>query len=243
MSQKVALVTGGMGGIGTAICNRLHDDGYTVVTTYQNQEKADHWLEQQKPHIFHTYQCDITDWDACLQLKAAVENDLQQVDILVNNAGITRDGTFKKMTPDMWRAVLSTNLDSVFNVCKQFVTEMTERGFGRVVNIASVNGQKGQFGQTNYSAAKAGMHGFTKALALETVRKGVTVNTVSPGYIATDMVKAMDEGVQDKIRALIPVGRFGTPEEVARIVSFLVADGAGFITGADFSANGGMHMY
>ena len=244
MPKKIALVTGGMGGIGTAICRRLHDNGYTVATTSNsNKEKADAWLKEEGTRKFHTYTCDVSDWNSCVAMKEKITADLGEVDILVNNAGITRDATFKKMTPDMWLDVISTNLNSVFYVCKQFVEGMMERQFGRVINISSVNGQKGQFGQTNYSAAKAGIHGFTKALAQETVRKGVTVNTISPGYIGTKMVLAMDEKVQDQIRGMIPLGRFGEPEEMARIVSFLAADDAGFITGANISANGGQHMF
>lgn len=245
MTKQVALVTGGMGGIGTAICRRLYDDGFTVATTKSsaNGDRKEKWLRQEKPRDFHVFSCNVADWDSCTALAEKVTATLGAVDVLVNNAGITRDATFKKMTPTMWREVMATNLDGVFNVSKQFVPTMSERGFGRVINISSVNGQKGQFGQTNYSAAKAGMHGFTKALAQEVVRKGVTVNTISPGYIGTDMVLAMAETVQDKIRAEIPVGRFGTPEEIARIVSFLASDDAGFITGANISANGGQHMF
>ena len=244
MSKKIALITGGTGGIGTAICKRLDDDGYTAVaTTYMNEEKSKRWLEANKDRNFHTFYCDVTKWDDCVKMKEAILGEFGQVDVLVNNAGITRDGVFKKMTPDMWGDVLSTNLDSVFNVTRQFIDGMIERNYGRIINISSVNGQKGQFGQVNYSAAKAGMHGFTKALAQEVVKKGVTVNTISPGYIGTEMVRAMSEEVQDKIRAQIPVGRFGEPEEIARVVSFLADDNAGFITGANFSANGGQHMF
>ena len=244
MSKKIALVTGGTGGIGTSICQRLDDDGFTAVTTtYMNEEKSQRWLKANEGRRFFTYHCDVTKWEDCVALKDIILKEFGQLDVLVNNAGITRDASFRKMTPEMWRDVLSTNLDSVFNVTRQFIDGMVERKFGRIINISSVNGQKGQFGQTNYSAAKAGMHGFTKALAQEVVKKGVTVNTISPGYIATDMVKAMPEDVQDKIRAVIPAGRFGEPSEIARVVSFLAADDAGFITGANFSANGGQHMY
>lgn len=244
MSKKIALVTGGTGGIGTAICRRLDDEGYTAVaTTYMNEEKSQRWLEANKDRKFHTFACDVTKWDDCVSLKERVLEQFGQVDVLVNNAGITRDGMFRKMTPEMWRDVMTTNLDSVFNVTRQFIDGMVERGFGRIICISSVNGQKGQFGQTNYSAAKAGMHGFVKALAQEVVKKGVTVNTVSPGYIGTEMVRAMSEEVQDKIRTQIPIGRFGEPDEIARVVSFLADDTSGFITGANFSANGGQHMF
>ena len=247
MTQKKALVTGGLGGIGTAISRHLMEQGYTVLPTYsRNGPRLENWLKKQKAdgyEGFHPYSCDVTKWESCAQLKETIEKDLGGVDIVVNNAGITRDSVFKKMTPQMWDEVIFTNLSSVFYVTRQFVDGMVERGFGRVINISSVNGQKGQFGQTNYSAAKAGIHGFTKALAQEVVKKGVTVNTVSPGYIGTEMVLAIAEEVQDKIRAQIPVGRFGEPAEIARIVGFLAADDAGFITGANISANGGQHMF
>ncbi|MCH9705185.1 MAG: acetoacetyl-CoA reductase [Proteobacteria bacterium] len=244
MTKRIALVTGGTGGIGTAICQQLHDDGFTAVaTTYMNEEKSKRWLLAQEERKFYTFPCDVTKWEDCLVLKEMVLKEFGQVDVLVNNAGITRDGMFKKMTPEMWRDVLATNLDSVFNVTRQFVDGMVERGFGRIINISSVNGQKGQFGQTNYSAAKAGMHGFTKALAQEVVKKGVTVNTISPGYIGTEMVRAIAEEVQEKIRAQIPMGRFGEPEEIAHMVSFLAGDKSAFTTGANFSVNGGQHMY
>jgi acetoacetyl-CoA reductase len=241
--KRTALVTGGMGGIGTAICRQLHDDGFAVVVTHTGNDKND-WLAAEKPREFFAYPCDVTSWESCEALQAAVLRDFPAgVDVLVNNAGITRDATFRKMTPAAWNEVIAANLTSVFNVSKQFVDGMTQRGYGRVICISSVNGQKGQFGQTNYAAAKAGMHGFVKSLAQETVKKGVTVNTVSPGYIGTRMVLAMPEETQDKIRANIPLGRFGTPEEIARLVAFLAAEDAGFITGANFSANGGQHMF
>ena len=246
--MTIALVTGGLGGIGTAICRRFCSDGYTVVPTYtHNGKRLETWLNEQKTagyEGFHPYQCDITDWNECVALKQQMEADgLGAVDILVNNAGITRDARFAKMTPQMWNKVINTNLSGVFYVSKQFVDGMAERGFGRVINISSINAQKGQFGQVNYSAAKAGMHGFTKALAQEVVKKGVTVNTVSPGYIATEMVKKIAPEVLDKIRAQIPLGRFGEPDEIAGVISFLAADSAGFITGANISANGGQHMF
>ena len=245
--QKVALVTGGLGGIGTAICRHLQRSGFTVAATYvHNGERLIKWQQRQKDDGYEevaAYLCNISNWDDCVALKERLEKDLGGVDVLVNNAGITRDGRFVKMTPQMWDEVITTNLSSVFYVSRQFVGDMVARGFGRVINISSVNAQKGQFGQVNYSAAKAGMHGLTKALAQEVVKKGVTVNTISPGYIATDMVNNIAEEVRDKIRAQIPLGRFGTPDEIARVVGFLAADDAGFITGANIAANGGQHMF
>jgi acetoacetyl-CoA reductase len=245
LKNRVALVTGGTGGIGTAICARLSDMGCRVATTYRNREKAEAWQVQMKQngHEVHIYACDVADYVACMQLAGTLEKDLGPVDILVNNAGITRDTTLKKMTSDHWREVICADLDSVFNMTQPLLPGMAERGWGRVINISSINGQKGQFGQANYSAAKAGMHGFTMAAAQEVARKGVTVNTVSPGYIATEMVMAVPEEVRDKIIAQIPVGRLGQPEEVAHVVAFLASEYAGFITGANFAANGGQHMH
>ncbi|MGI9296938.1 MAG: acetoacetyl-CoA reductase [Gammaproteobacteria bacterium] len=247
MTKRTALVTGGLGGIGTAICRRLHREGYAVATTYvHNGARLDKWLAARRAEGcdgFHPYSCDVSRWDECVALGEKVERDLGGADILVNNAGITRDATFRKMTPQMWDEVIATNLNSVFYVGRQFVEGMMKRGFGRIINISSVNAQKGQFGQANYSAAKAGMHGLTKALAQEVVRKGVTVNTISPGYIGTDMVMAVAEEVREKIRAQIPAGRFGEPDEIARIVAFLASEKSGFITGANIAANGGQHMF
>lgn len=242
--KKVALVSGGSGGIGTAICQQFAADGYTVVTTYLSRESFLAWqTANATAGTFHGFYCDVGDWDSCTTFAEKVAAQFSQVDILVNNAGITRDSTFVKMTPQQWREVITTNLDSAFNLSKQFVPGMMKRGWGRVINISSVNGQKGQFGQTNYSAAKAGIHGFSKALAQETVRKGVTVNTISPGYIGTSMVLQMSEEVQDKIRAQIPMGRFGEPQEIAHMASYLASERAAFITGANLSLNGGQHMY
>lgn len=241
--SKVALVTGGTGGIGNAICRKFAQDGYKVVTTYFEPEaQAKAWQAKQDFEVA-IYPCDVSDYDACVKLKEAVEADFGQVDVLVNCAGITRDATFKKITPAHWSAVIKTNLDSLFNVTHQFVNQMADRGYGRVINISSINGQKGQFGQTNYSAAKAGVHGFTMALAQEVARKGVTINTLSPGYIGTEMVMAIAEEVRNKIVAQIPIGRLGTPEEMAAIVAFLASDDAAFITGADITANGGQYMH
>lgn len=217
MTQRIALVTGGMGGIGTAICKMLADAGMTVVTTFSRPGKEQDWLANMKEqgYHFHVYQCDVGDFSSCAEMVSKVQAEVGAIDVLVNNAGITRDGTFKRMDKDSWDAVIRTNLDSLFNICKPIVDGMVERGFGRVINISSINGQKGQFGQTNYSAAKAGMHGFTMALAQEVAKKGVTVNTISPGYIATEMVMAVPEDVRNKIIANIPVGRLGKPEEIA----------------------------
>jgi len=246
MAQRVAVVTGGMGGIGEAICIRLAKAGHKVVTTYSpGNTKADAWLKEMKGKglDFHAVQVDVTDFDACQKAVAKVQSDVGPVDILVNNAGITRDATFKKMGKTDWDAVLRTNLDSVFNMTKPVCDGMVERGWGRIINISSINGQKGAFGQTNYSAAKAGMHGFAKALALEVARKGVTVNTVSPGYIATKMVLAVPKEVLDtKIIPQIPVGRLGKPEEIGGLVAYLCSDEAAFVTGANIAINGGQHM-
>ncbi|WP_078120164.1 acetoacetyl-CoA reductase [Thiosocius teredinicola] len=241
LKDKVALITGGTGGIGTAICQRLAAAGARIATTYRNQEKAEAWAAEQDydPVLIA---CDVGDYDDCAKMKTQLDDALGNVDIVINNAGITRDASFKKTSVEHWRAVINADLDSVFNVCHQFVNGMAERGWGRVVNVSSINGQKGCFGQTNYCAAKAGMHGFTMALAQEVARKGVTVNTVSPGYIATDMVMAVREDVREQIIAQIPVGRLGRPEEIAGLIAFLVSDDAGFITGANLAANGGQHM-
>ena len=247
MAQRIALVTGGMGGLGEAICMKLEKMGLTVVVTYSpGNTKHGEWLKEMKQHghAFHAYACDVADFDSCQKMAAAVSKDLGPIDILINNAGITRDMTFKKMTKVDWDAVMKTNLDSVFNVTKPVVDGMVERGWGRVINVSSVNGQKGAFGQTNYSAAKAGMHGFTKALALEVARKGVTVNTISPGYIGTKMVLAIPKDVLDsKIIPQIPMGRLGKPDEVAGLCAYLASDEAAFLTGANIAINGGQHMY
>ena len=242
LDNKIALVTGGTGGIGTAICQRLADDGAQIVTTSTNPEKAAKW--QAKQNFDSTIiKCDVGNYDDCKAMKEQIGKELGVVDIVVNNAGITRDGSFRKMDTEKWSQVITTNLNSVFNISHQFVDGMTEKGYGRIVNISSINGQKGQFGQTNYSAAKAGVHGFTMALAQEVARKGVTVNTVSPGYIATEMVMAVAEEIRNQIIAQIPIGRLGKPEEIAALVAFLCSDDAGLITGANLAANGGQHMH
>ena len=244
MSQKIAYVTGGMGGIGTAICQRLHKMGYKVIAGCGPSRDFDKWLHEQKVlgHTFYASVGNVADWESTtLAFTKAVEQH-GVIDVLVNNAGITRDRMFFKMTPEDWKAVIDTNLNAMFNVTKQVVPGMVEKGWGRIIQISSVNGEKGQSGQTNYSAAKAGMHGFTMALAQEMANKGVTVNTVSPGYIGTDMVKAIKPEILEKIVATIPVKRLGTPEEIGSIVGWLAGDESGFTTGADFSCNGGLHM-
>ena len=245
MSKRVAYVTGGMGGIGTAICQRLAKDGYTVVAGCgPNSPRKDKWLADQKAqgYDFIASEGNVADWDSTVAAFEKVKKEVGEIDVLVNNAGITRDGMFRKMTREAWDAVIDTNLNSMFNVTKQVVDGMIDRNWGRIINISSVNGQKGQMGQVNYSTAKAGMHGFTMALAQEVASKGVTVNTVSPGYIGTDMVKAIREDVLEKIIAGVPVKRLGTPEEIASIVSWLAGPDGSFSTGADFSLNGGIHM-
>jgi acetoacetyl-CoA reductase len=244
MAQKLAYVTGGMGGIGTAMCQRLHQDGFKVIAGCGPTRDFQKWLDEQKAlgYAFYASVADVADWDSTVAAFERVKAEHGVVDVLVNNAGITRDGQFRKMTKADWQAVMSTNLDSMFNVTKQVIDGMLDKGWGRIVNISSINGEKGQFGQTNYSAAKAGMHGFTMALAQEVAAKGVTVNTVSPGYIATDMVKAMRPDMLDKIVATIPIKRLGTPQEIASIVAWLAGEESGFTTGADFSCNGGLHM-
>ncbi|MER1939771.1 MULTISPECIES: acetoacetyl-CoA reductase [unclassified Castellaniella] len=244
MSGKLAYVTGGMGGIGTSICQRLAKEGFTVVAGCGPSRDFEKWLHQQSAlgYKFNASVGNVSDWDSTVQAFIKIKEQFGPVDVLVNNAGITRDGVFRKMTQDDWRAVINTNLNSLFNVTKQVIDDMVDRQWGRIINISSVNGQKGQFGQTNYSTAKAGIHGFTMALAQEVASKGVTVNTVSPGYIGTDMVRAIRPDVLEKIVATIPVKRLGTPEEIGSIVAWLSSDDAGFATGADFSLNGGLHM-
>jgi acetoacetyl-CoA reductase len=246
-NPRVALVTGGMGGLGEAICIKLAALGYKVVTTHSpGNTKAAEWLAamKQQGFDFRAYGCDVADWDSSAACAQKVASEVGPIDVLVNNAGITRDMTFKKMDKANWDAVIKTNLDSCFNMTKQVCDGMVDRNWGRIINISSVNGQKGAFGQTNYSAAKAGMHGFTKALALEVARKGVTVNTISPGYIGTKMVMAIPKEVLDsKIIPQIPMGRLGKPEEVAGLVAYLSSDEAAFLTGANIAINGGQHMF
>ena len=245
-AQKVVLVTGGMGGLGETISTKMADAGYKVVVTYSpGNTKHGEWLADMKKRGYDimAVPCDVADYDSCTKAVAEVQARAGAVDVLVNNAGITRDTTFKKMDKVNWDAVIRTNLDSLFNMTKQVADGMVERGWGRILNISSVNGSKGAFGQTNYSAAKAGVHGFTKALALEVAKKGVTVNTISPGYIGTKMVTAIPKDVLDtKILPQIPVGRLGKPEEVAGLVIYLASEEAAFLTGANIAINGGQHM-
>lgn len=247
MQQHRALVTGGTGAIGTAICQELFKQGIQVIASYHrsgNHEAAKSWQEQQKNagyDIAISY-VDVTNFESCAKLVENVANNYGAIDILVNNAGITQDTQCSKMTLAQWQTVINTNLDSVFYMTRHVINGMIERNYGRVINISSINGQKGQFGQVNYAASKAGMYGFTKSLALEVARKGITVNTISPGYIATDMVMAVPQPIRDKIVAQIPVGRFGEPNEVARVVAFLAAEASSFITGANIAVNGGHYM-
>jgi acetoacetyl-CoA reductase len=244
MGKKIAYVTGGMGGIGTAICQRLHKDGFKVIAGCGPNRDFGKWIGEQKAlgYEFYTSVGNVADWPSTTAAFEKVKAEHGPVDVLVNNAGITKDSVFRKMTRADWDVVINTNLNSLFNVTKQVIEDMLERGWGRIINISSVNGQKGQFGQTNYSTAKAGIHGFTMALAQEVASKGVTVNTVSPGYIGTDMVKAVRPEVLEKIVASIPTRRLGTPEEIGSIVAWLASEESGNATGADFSINGGLHM-
>ena len=244
MAQRVAYVTGGMGGIGAAICRRLHQAGFKVIAGCSPSRDWQKWLGEQKAEgfEFHASVANVADWDSTVQAFAKAAAEHGAIDVLVNNAGITRDRMFMKMSREDWDAVIDTNLNSMFNVTKQVVPGMVERGWGRIIQISSVNGEKGQAGQTNYSAAKAGTHGFTMALAQELANKGVTVNTISPGYIGTDMVRAIKPEILEKIVAGIPVKRLGTPEEIGSITAWLASDDAGFTTGANFSCNGGLHM-
>ena len=245
-AKRVAFVTGGMGGLGAPISRHLHAMGMTVAMSHsEHNDYVSTWLmhERDAGRKFHAYEMDVVEFDSCEQCAKRVLADHGTVDALINNAGIARDSTFAKMTKADWDAVMRTDLDALFNVTKPFIGGMVERGFGRVVNIGSVNGSRGAFGQTNYSAAKAGVRGFTKALALEVAKRGVTVNTVSPGYLDTAMIASVPEEVmQTRILPQIPVGRLGRPDEVASLVAFVCSDDAAFVTGADIAINGGMHM-
>ncbi len=244
MTTRVALVTGGTGGIGTAICKKLADQGHKVATNYRNEEKARAWQAQMKAdgYDFTLVKGDVTSPEEAEAMVKELEEKVGPVDILVNNAGITRDGTFHKMKADQWNDVINTNLNSVYNVTRPVIDGMRDRKWGRIIQISSINGLKGQYGQANYAAAKAGMHGFTISLARENAKLGITVNTVSPGYVATDMVMAVPEEVRAKIAADIPTGRLGKPEEIAYAVAFLVDDQAAWITGSNLDINGGHHM-
>ena len=246
MTRRVALITGGMGGIGTAVCKKLAkvNGNVVVANCLPGYDRKADWLEgmNQDGYEVHAAEGDVSDFDSTSAMVRRIESEIGPVDILVNNAGIVRDNMLKKASASDWMAVINSNLNSVFNVTKNVIDGMTERGWGRVVNMSSVNGQKGQFGQTNYSAAKAGVHGFAKALAQEVIRKGVTVNSVSPGYVETDMVKSIRKDVLEKLIAGIPIGRLAKPEEIASLVAFLASEEAGYITGANIAINGGMYM-
>ena len=245
LPRRVVFVTGGMGGIGTAICRRLASMGHTIVAgCLPEYDRKEEWLADMRGEGFKTHAAegDVSEFDSCAEMFYNVRAVVGPIDILVNNAGITRDSVFKRMTEGDWNAVINTNLNSVFNVTRQVIDGMVDRGWGRIINISSVNAIKGQFGQTNYSAAKAGMAGFSKALAQEVVKKGVTVNTVSPGYVETDMVLAIRKEIREQIVASIPMGRLAKPDEIAAVVAFLASEEAGYITGANISVNGGMHM-
>ncbi|MGB3616684.1 MAG: acetoacetyl-CoA reductase [Catalinimonas sp.] len=243
--KRVALVTGATGGLGTAMCRKLVADGYRAVGTYRDKKKATAWRRAMRKEDVdvNLFACDVADFNAVADAIERVTREVGNIDILINNAGIARDGVLRKMSKEQWDEVIDVNLTGIFNTTRHVINGMIERGFGRIINISSVNAQRGQVGQTNYSAAKAGMHGFTKSLAVEVATKGITVNTISPGYIYTDIVKAIpDEIIRDKILPGIPMGRLGGTDEVAYLVSFLASDNARFITGANYAINGGQHV-
>lgn len=246
MTQRIAVVTGAQGGLGESMCKALCDQDRKVVGSYlpNTEQQAQQWQQEMQAAGYDVaiYPLDVTDYDHCCSFISQVEQELGPIEILVNNAGITRDGPLKRLKPSQWQEVITTNLNSMYNMTQPLFEAMCNRGFGRIVNISSLNGEKGQFGQANYSAAKAGIYGFTKAIAQEGARKGVTVNAVSPGYIDTPMVRQVPENVLNSIVEGIPVGRLGQPEEIARAVTFLTADDAGFITGTNLSVNGGQYM-
>lgn len=244
-NKRIVLVTGAIGGLGTAMCKKLHNDGFHVIANYRTKAKADEWktIMEKEGYNIDLYEGDVANFESAAAMIKKIESEVGPIDTLVNNAGITRDTRLARMSKDDWYAVIDTNLNSVFNCTRNVIEGMIERQFGRIINISSVNGQRGQFGQTNYSAAKAGMHGFTKTLAMEVAKYGITVNTISPGYIATDMVMAVPEKVRDQIVAQIPMGRLGGTHEVAHLVSFLASEETSFITGANYSINGGQHVY
>jgi acetoacetyl-CoA reductase len=241
MTARVAVVTGGTRGIGKAISVALSKAGYRVAANYGGDDGAAKAFSTETG--IPTYKFDVSNFEACKEGVAKIVKDLGPIDIVINNAGITRDGTLHKMDPKQWQSVIDTNLGSCFNMCRLVIDSMRERAFGRIVNVGSINGQAGQYGQVNYAAAKSGIHGFTKALAQEGAAKGITVNAIAPGYVDTDMVRAVPPAVLEKIIARIPVGRLGRAEDIARTVMFLIADDADFITGSTISVNGGQHMY
>jgi acetoacetyl-CoA reductase len=245
LNKRIVLVTGATGGLGTAMCKELYKDGYHVVGNYHTKDKADKWLAKMKSEGFdmQLFYGDVSDFDSAGDMIRRIEQEVGPIDTLVNNAGITRDGRLINMKKEDWYAVIITNLNSVFHCSRNVLEGMIARKFGRIINISSVNGQRGQFGQTNYSAAKAGMHGFTKSLSMEVAKFGITVNTISPGYIGTDMVMAVPEKVLSQIIAQVPMGRLGGTHEVAHLVSFLASEETSFITGANYSINGGQHVY
>ena len=244
-NKRIVLVTGATGGLGTAMCKELYKDGFHVIGNYRSKQKATEWNEMMMADGFDIalFECDVTNFDAVGLMIKKIEAEVGLIDTLVNNAGITRDGRFSEMSKNDWDEVIATNLTSVFNCTRHVIVGMMDRKFGRIINISSVNGQRGQFGQANYSAAKAGMHGFTKTLAMEVAKHGITVNTISPGYIGTDMVMAVPEKVREQIVSQIPMGRLGGTHEVAHLVSFLASDKTNFVTGANYSINGGQHVY
>jgi acetoacetyl-CoA reductase len=244
-NTRVAFVTGGTGGIGTAICKALYDEGYTVVSASSSQEKSEQWQQQQKEqgYEFRTCVLNVGDFDSCTRNILDIEETVGPIAVLVNTAGITRDTTMKRMSPQKWQEVIDVNLTGTFNTCRNVIEFMLNRQYGRIINISSINGEKGQFGQVNYAASKAGIHGITMSLAQEVASKGITVNTISPGYIATEMVMAVEENIRNQIIAQIPVGRLGEPSEIARLVAFLSDEKSGFITGSNISINGGQHMH
>lgn len=245
MTKRIALVTGGMGGIGTQICRSLHDHGFKVIAAYRrSDEEAKFWQQNEisNGYVFAIIPIDVTNYDSCEKMVSKITSEIGPIDVLVNNAGITRDKSFSKMGKNDWDIVIETNLNSVCYVTHAVIDSMKQRQYGRIINISSINGQRGQFGQVNYSAAKAGMHGFTKALALEVACKGITVNTISPGYVETDMITTLSEDIKNKILAEIPMKRFAKPEEIANIVTFLADEKNSYITGANISVNGGQYM-